>query len=66
MKPIRSLTGAVLALTALGCGNDSTPANGEESALAASPTGQLAMTSATGLAHRPAEAGPITVYKTPT
>ncbi len=66
MKPYGPVAGAVLALTALGCGNDAVPANGGEAALAASADGQLAMATASGLTHRPAEAGPITVYKTPT
>jgi len=49
---------------ALGCGSDTSPAVDGDASIAASPDGQLAM--ASGLSHRPAEAGPVTVYKTPT
>ena len=64
MKSYRFATGAVVTMLALGCGSDTSPAVEGDASAALNPDGQLAM--ASGVAHRPAEAGPITVYKTPT
>ena len=64
MKSYRFAAGAFVAMLALGCGSDTSPAVDGDASIAASPDGQLAM--ASGLSHRPAEAGPVTVYKTPT
>ena len=63
MKFYGLTAGAAIALVAVGCGGESGPEG--EAALPA-PDAQLAMASTAGLTHRPAEAGPITVYKTPT
>ena len=57
---------AVVAMLALGCGGGDAPAPGDAAALAAAPDAQLAMATEAGMSHRPQEAGPITVYKSPT
>ena len=50
---------AAVAALAAGCGADAQSADDL-------PDGQLAMATADGMTHRPADAGPIQVYKSPT
>ena len=60
MNFYRYAVGAAVAAVAVGCGDES--ARTADSA----PDGQLAMASTAGMNHRPADAGPIQVYKSPT
>ena len=59
MNFYRFAAGAAVAALATGCGAEAQSADDMAG-------GQLAMATADGMTHRPADAGPIQVYKSPT